>query len=352
MNAGVRAWPKPTPSTAARSGSSTRRSLLADGCGVGDEDVVFGAARHTVGPLGRRLGQACASVVVIAFASLHAMASSDAAAQTSDGSVMQGAVEVDGYRRTYRLFVPRLAAGERYAGTVVVLHGGGRRESGATIANSVGFDGQAASRRLIAVYQDARGGRFHAGHCCGIRPTRGDDVRFVVRLVSLVQRRYPVDARRTFATGFSNGAFLAYRLACQQASRFLGVASVGGTEVLRRCRPHRPVSVLHIHGRDDRRVRFDGAILGRRWTPGALELARRWRLRNHCPIARTQTQRSPQLLISRTSGCRDGTQVQLVALENFAHAWPGAGAPYGQPSTYDATSEIGGFFASLRSRPR
>lgn len=95
----------------------------------------------------------------------------------------------------------------------MVLHGGGSRESGASIARSVGFDAETAGRRLIAVYPDARGGTFHAGHCCGGRPTRGDDVRFVVRLVDRVQRRYPVDARRTFATGFSNDAFLAYRVA-------------------------------------------------------------------------------------------------------------------------------------------
>jgi poly(3-hydroxybutyrate) depolymerase len=186
--------------------------------------------------LGRRLGRASVVAFALASASLHSVAA-HASALTSDGDVVQGAVKVDGYQRGYRLFVPRLAAGERYAGTVVVLHGGGSRESGASIARSVGFDAEAAGRRLIAVYPDARGGRFHAGHCCGRRPTRGDDVRFVVRLLDRVQRRFPVDARRTFATGFSNGAFLAYRLACQQSNRFLGVASVGGTEVLRRAGP-------------------------------------------------------------------------------------------------------------------
>jgi polyhydroxybutyrate depolymerase len=195
--------------------------------------------------------------------------------------------------------------------------------------------------------QPARPASEHAPRAAALLPGRAAD-----ELVGLVQRRYAVDALRTFATGFSNGAFLAYRLACQQARRFLGVASVGGTEVLRRCHPERPVSVLHIHGPDDLRVQFDGAILRRPRTPGALELVRRWRVRNHCPSARTRRQRSPKLLISRTSGCRHGTQVQLVALESFAHAWPGASAPYGQPSTYDATSEIGGFFARPGSRPR
>lgn len=299
----------------------------------------------------RRGRLARTSAVVIVLASLAAVGGGDVPAEAGDGRVVQATVEVDGQQRSYRLFRPGLRPGEPYAGVVVVLHGGGRRESGASIARSVGFDDQAAAGRVIAVYPDARGGRFHAGHCCGSHPARGDDVRFVVRLLDLVQRRYRVDARRTFATGFSNGAFLAYRLACQQSRRFLGVASVGGTEVLRRCRPDRPVSVLHIHGRDDRTVRFEGAILGQPWIPGAVGLARRWRVRNHCPSGRTQTQRSPELLISRTMGCRHYTQVQLVALQNFGHAWPSASAPYGEPSAYNASSEISRFFAGLKLRP-
>lgn len=296
----------------------------------------------------RRLARACLAVAVLA--GLPAAGPGHAAAPATDGSVVAGRMTVDGAQRTYRLFVPRLPAGERYAATVVVLHGGGPRESGAKIAQGSRFDAEATARRMIAVYPDALGGRFHAGHCCGDRPTRGDDVRFVLKLLDRVQRRYPVDARRTFATGFSTGAFMAYRLACQQSDRFLGVAPVAGTELLRRCRPARPVSVLHIHGREDPSVHFDGGILGAPWVRGAREVAARWRVRNHCPAGRTQVQRTPELKISRTTGCRAGTEVQLVALAGFGHGWPGGEPPYGDPSAYNATSEIGGFFAGLRPR--
>jgi polyhydroxybutyrate depolymerase len=310
---------------------------------------MIGLSRSRVGrsrPRGR-FGRTWAGAIAVAILSVGV----GATAQASDGRVVRGAVAIDGYQRTYRLLVPHLAPGERFAGTVVVLHGGGSREAGATLAASVGFDAEATRHRLIAVYPDGRGGAFHAGHCCGTRSTRGDDVRFVMRLVAAVHRRYAVDARRTFATGFSNGAFLAYRLACQRSRRFLGVAAVAGSEVLRRCRPDRPVSVLHIHGREDHRVRFDGATLGRPWVPGAIELARRWRTRDRCPPGTTQRLRTPQLLVSQADGCRDGTQVRLVALENLGHTWPGADAAYGEPSPYNATAEIGRFFAGLPPRP-
>jgi poly(3-hydroxybutyrate) depolymerase len=56
------------------------------------------------------------------------------------------------------------------------------------------------------------------------------------------------------------------------------------------------------------------------------------------------------MLISQATGCRAGTQVRLVALEHFGHAWPAGDAPYGEPSAYDATAEIGRFFAGLRIR--
>lgn len=244
-----------------------------------------------------------------------------------------------------------MPAGVGYAGTVVVLHGQGDSESGDTVAEGVGFDAQAAARRFVAVYPDGRGGAFAAGHCCGRQPTRADDVRFVVRLAGLVARRYRVDARRTFATGFSNGAFLAYRLACQQSHLFLGIASVAGTQVLRRCRPRQPVSVLHIHGRDDHPMRFAGGILGRPWIPGALEVTALWRTRNGCRDGATATLRGPGLLVRRTTGCRHLSRVQLAALERFGHAWPGAPGTYGAPSAYDATDEIGRFFGELRRRP-
>jgi poly(3-hydroxybutyrate) depolymerase len=44
------------------------------------------------------------------------------------------------------------------------------------------------------------------------------------------------------------------------------------------------------------------------------------------------------------------TQVRLVALAHVGHAWPAGNAPYGGPSAYDATAEIGGFFAALPLR--
>jgi poly(3-hydroxybutyrate) depolymerase len=43
---------------------------------------------------------------------------------------------------------------------------------------------------------------------------------FVDRLLDRLGRRFRVDRRRVFATGFSNGGFLAYRLACSRSEPY------------------------------------------------------------------------------------------------------------------------------------
>jgi hypothetical protein len=63
-----------------------------------------------------------------------------------------------------------------------------------------------------------------------------------------------VDAGAVFATGLSNGAALAHRLACEMADALTAIAPVGGGNQLqttRPCAPSRPVAILAIHGTAD-----------------------------------------------------------------------------------------------------
>ncbi|MCA1700119.1 MAG: hypothetical protein LC790_14925 [Actinobacteria bacterium] len=92
----------------------------------------------------------------------------------SDAQRVRGALHLDGAVRTYSIFVPT-SSNARYDGVAFILHGGGSRESGERIAGAVGFDAYAQQHNWIAVNPDARGGRFHGGHCCGNHPARADD---------------------------------------------------------------------------------------------------------------------------------------------------------------------------------
>lgn len=55
-----------------------------------------------------------------------------------------------------------------------------------------------------------------------------DDVAFIQQIVDVLRAEYPVDAKRLYVTGFSNGAEMASRLALQASTTFAAVAAAAG----------------------------------------------------------------------------------------------------------------------------
>ena len=76
-----------------------------------------------------------------------------------------------------------------------------------------------------------------------------DDVAFITAMVERLKRALPIDDRRVYAAGMSNGGVLAYALACR-TSLFAAIGVVAGTQV-GRCEDPRPTSVIHVHGLAD-----------------------------------------------------------------------------------------------------
>ena len=63
----------------------------------------------------------------------------------------------------------------------------------------------------------------------GFKKEGNDDTAFLVALAEYLQKTYGFNRDETFAAGFSNGAFMMYRLACEAPDTFRAVASVAGT---------------------------------------------------------------------------------------------------------------------------
>ncbi len=98
--------------------------------------------------------------------------------------------------------------------------------------------------------------------CCDQHGTKPDDVAYLDAVLDDVAARYPVDPKRVFLAGVSNGGFMAQRYACDRAQRVRGFASVSGAlwEDLTRCVPAKPVAALLVHGDADPVVRIDGGV--------------------------------------------------------------------------------------------
>lgn len=182
------------------------------------------------------------------------------------------------------------------------------------------------------------GGRlatWNAGGCCGDARDRGiDDVGFVRALVAELARRGPLDAGRIWATGMSNGGMMAYRLACEAADLVAAIAAVAGTEALAEaeCRPSRPVSVLHLHARDDSHVLYDGGAGADAFRDrskvmdfvGVPQTLQRWQQRLHCAATAQTVLQRPGVRCEAWSGCDAGVGLQLCSSDTGGHSWPGA----------------------------
>lgn len=172
----------------------------------------------------------------------------------------------DGRTRTYRTYVPA-GVGTAEVPLVIALHGG--TGSGRQFERSSGLDAQADQYGFVVVYPDGVGTgpdetelrTWNAGLCCGPASRNGvDDVAFIGLLIDRMMADHFIDPDRVFVVGHSNGGFMAYRLACELSGRIAAVGLQAGGLGVDTCEPEQPVSLLHLHGRDDTNVRIEGGL--------------------------------------------------------------------------------------------
>lgn len=254
-------------------------------------------------------------------------------------------VKVGDTPRVFRLHVPgRLS---RPAPLVLSFHGWG--SSAAQHQLLTGFDALADREGFVVAYPEGIGAMasFNAVVCCGEAVRRGvDDVALAREVIAEVERQLPIDGRRVYATGFSNGGFLAHRLACLLSEELAAVASVGASDPTPDCVPAQAISVLELHGTRDDRVRWEGGGLGQFI---AIEPALRgWAKRAGCGEAREVTLSKGEARCEAWRWCAGGAEVALCRIEGGGHTWPGGpdvpelGAT---TSDLDATREIWRFLS-------
>jgi polyhydroxybutyrate depolymerase len=215
---------------------------------------------------------------------------------------------------------------------VLLFHGGlGRAEVQRTQS---GMNEVADRAGFLAVYPDGTGlMRTHltwnAGTCCGYAVRRGvDDVGFVDRLIDDLSERYPVNPRRIYASGMSNGAMLCYRLACELSDRITAIGPVAGDMGVTGPVPTRPVPLIHFHGLEDQNSCFHGGVgtnqiqpLPHRSIPEGIAW---WRDVNRCapePEIREETDCSIERYAPPAG--EPGAPVILYKLPHGGHTWPG-----------------------------
>lgn len=253
-----------------------------------------------------------------------------------------------GRARTALVHVPRIAAGRRMP-VLIAMHGAGG--NGASFEPYSGFSVLADEESFLAVYPDASG-RHPFWTINDHDPNAADDVRFISDLLDRVEGAYCTDAARVYATGVSNGAGMAARLACQLSARLAAIAPIaGGYGSQPACHPDRRVSVLEVHGTSDGAVPYEGSASSGR--AGAVKpFLDAWRRRDACRGSGQLSRLAPRVLRMQWTACADGTAVAHLEVFQGAHQLPGALPPDpGQASTFSAAWQVWAFLRSHRRAP-
>lgn len=175
-------------------------------------------------------------------------------------------MQYGGLSRQYLEYVPTIYTGANPVPLVICLHG-----LGDTMDNfkNIGLDDVADTANFIVLTPQAissfLGTAWNSGASMnGMQLNQNvDDAGFIIALIDSTSAIYNIDPKRVYLTGFSMGAFMCHRMACEHGERIAAIASVAGTiGSAIQCNPSRPVPVIHFHGTADQTISYTANAYG------------------------------------------------------------------------------------------
>jgi len=247
---------------------------------------------------------------------------------------------VGGLERRYLVHGPLRSDGKFPMPVVIMLHGGGGTAE--TARSSTGWVVKADEAGFIVAFPEATrpdpswpasflsnppiwndgSGRGHAGK------GNVDDSGFIGALIEDLIARFPVDEKRIYVTGFSNGASMAFRAGVELSGRIAAVAPVSGILWLRDSKLERPVPMLYIIGTLDPFNPLEGGDVKTPWgrtekKPPIRESILAWAKMLDCSLEpRVVCDRDGVKALSYGPG-KGGAVVLFYTIEGMGHAWPG-----------------------------
>jgi polyhydroxybutyrate depolymerase len=289
------------------------------------------------------VGMAVVIVLVLgltAFATLRAVdasgTSTPSAGMPVQTSTQTHSLKVDGRTRSYQVIAPATALPK--SDPIIVMLSG----LGSTVSQEISRDrlvNYASANDAEIIYPVAFGESWNAGGCCGkAYAAEVDDVAFLKALVATVD---PGHARRIDVVGYSNGARLAYRIACADPGLFDAYATVKG-EPPAGCPIGKPVTILAAASLDDPEVPYQPGDHGSVDSLAMTTLVSRLRGADKCTAASAQT-RSGTMKLTTWSRCGDGTRLGFAVWQSGGHSFPRPPA-----SVPAAAAVIWAFFTGTR----
>jgi polyhydroxybutyrate depolymerase len=264
-----------------------------------------------------------------------------------------------GRERSYRLHVPQAATAGTPLPLVLNLHGATQNAQLEEIQSQMdvssdkdGYlvaypNGTRISKVLTPdpVAKQAQYG-WNAGQCCGLPVTdKVNDVGFLLKVIANIARRTPVDQRRVYMTGISNGGMMAYAMASEASGHVAAISSVSGQVELPTIHPTRPVPTMEFHSVNDPIAKWAG-VKNRnpKLRLSVMQGIDQWVKADKCATrphdAKTIVGAAGSVSAGQTATlvtythCLPGSEVALWRFTGSGHVWPGSALNTGPRKTW------------------
>ena len=122
-----------------------------------------------------------------------------------------------------------------------------------------------------------------AKSCCQKSGAPIDDIAYINSLIDEIDAKYPVDRKRIYFVGHSNGAFMTLAFACATGAAAGVVSLAGAMDVDAKCATTKPFAFLQIHGVADPTIKINGGVLNGHAYTSARETIARVAAAHQCP---------------------------------------------------------------------
>ena len=219
-------------------------------------------------------------------------------------SIMSG-----NHTRQYLLYIPAEYDGKTPLPLVLLFHGTGGTSKGVM--------------ELTELRQVADKKRFIIAAPDGIYPFMGNnswnadlddggvnDVEFVKDLIKEISSKVAIERKKIYSTGFSAGARISSRLACDLSDTIAAIGAVAGLKFPGNCSPARPVPVITFFGTEDMA------------NSGGEVFASAYAQNNDCKKDPRTTKISNSVNQITYVSCKDNAEVVVYRITGGGHNWP------------------------------
>jgi len=166
----------------------------------------------------------------------------------------------------------------------------------------------------------------------GLPASGVNDVHFFEELLNRLEAALPVDPKRVYVTGFSNGAGMTFTLGSRFSDRIAAIAPVSSQSFVHTDTLARPLPVYYLTGTADPLIPYRGGTVTLPWgkartLPPVQESADTWAKLDGCPPEPQTVSDENGVRVQHYGPGKDGAEVFFTTVEGNGHHWPGTVEP-------------------------